>query len=275
MNPVKRVVKVSSCMDGKESEVQVRSWGNLKGCTIGVVYIPGGILFFKNRDLARKYVVNRITVFQSTPEIHALKGVNLKTGELEGVSIGVNRHGVCVANTHVVSTTDVTYDVLCERLVDEAQRGQDVPQIVADFMAHNTVQGGRILVASPKWAYLVEVLRDAYEIKEIEGNSVITNSFSLLPHQPERSEVRDESSANRLKVASRMIKDISNISALKAVLRSHVPERGELSICCHWQDGGGTESSHIVQIQGGYIGWSSLIGHPCENDYRTVQLFQK
>jgi len=122
---------------------------------------------------------------------------------------------------------------------------------------------------------LREVLRDAYEIKEIEGNSVITNSFSLLPHQPERSEVRDESSANRLKVASRMIKDISNISALKAVLRSHVPERGELSICCHWQDGGGTESSHIVQIQGGYIGWSSLIGHPCENDYRTVQLFQK
>ena len=70
-----------------------------------------------------------------------------------------------------------------------------------------------------------------------------------------------------------MIKDITTIGELKSMLRSHFPEKGGLSICNHRQDGGGTESSHIIQIQGEYIGWSSLFGHPCENDYNMVQLF--
>lgn len=247
----------------------------VKGCTVGVIHIPGGILFFKNRDLAGEYLVNRITVFQSTPETHMLKGVNFKTKGLEGVSIGVNRHKICVTNTHIATTADVPYDVLCERLVNEAQRKKDVPRIVKDFTNHNRLQGGRILVSSPEWAFLIEVFKNIFEIKDIEGNFVITNSFSLLSHEEERPEVREQSSANRLEVASKMINGISNIKALKSMLRSHIPEKGELSICNHRQDGGGTESSHIIQIQGNCIGWSSLIGYPCENDYHTVQLFQK
>jgi len=247
----------------------------VKGCTVGVIHIPGGILFFKNRDLAGEYLINRITVFQSTPEIHMLKGVNFKTKGLQGVSIGVNRHKICVANTHIATTADVPYDVLCERLVNEAQRKKDVPRIVEDFVNHNRVQGGRILVSSPEWTFLIEVFKNIFEIKEIEGNSVVTNSFSLLSHEKERPEVREQSSANRLEVASRMINSISNIKALKSMLRSHIPEKGELSICNHRQDGGGTESSHIIQIQEDYVGWSSLTGYPCENDYHTMQLFQK
>jgi hypothetical protein len=249
--------------------------GEVIGCTVGVIQLPGGILFFKNRDLAGEYLVNKITVFQSTPEIHMLKGVNFKTKGLEGVSIGVNRHKICVANTHIATTADVPYDVLCERLVNEAQRKKDVPRIVEDFVNHNRVQGGRILVSSPEWTFLIEVFKNIFEIKEIEGNFVVTNSFSLLSHEKERPEVREQSSANRLEVASKMINSISNLKALKSMLRSHIPEKGELSICNHRQDGGGTESSHIIQIQGNYIGWSSLIGYPCENDYHTVQLFQK
>jgi len=247
----------------------------VKGCTVGVIQLPGGILFFKNRDLAGEYLLNRITVFQSTPEIHMLKGVNFKTKGLEGVSIGMNRHKICVANTHIATTADVPYDVLCERLVNEAQRKKDVPRIVEDFMNHNRVQGGRILVSSSEWTFLIEVFKNLFEIKDIEGSFVITNSFSLLSHKEERPEVREQSSANRLEMASKMINSISNIKALKSMLRSHIPEKGELSICNHRQDGGGTESSHIIQIQGNYIGWSSLIGYPCENDYHTVQLFQK
>ncbi len=247
----------------------------LQGCTVGVIHVPGGILLFKNRDLRGDYLANRITVFQSTPEIHILKGVNLKTKELEGVSIGVNRHKICVANTHIVSTTDVTYDVLCERLVNEAQGKEDVARIVKDFKDHNIVQGGRILVSSPEWTFLVEVFKNLFKMQEIEGNFVITNSFSLISHEVERPKVREQSSANRLQVANRMIKTISSVNTLKSMLRSHVPEKGELSICNHRQDGGGTESSHIIQIQGDYISWSSLIGYPCESDYHTMQLFQR
>ena len=249
--------------------------GEATECTVGVVHIPGGILFFKNRDLQREYLVNRLTVFQSTPKTHILKGVNLKTKNVEGVSIGVNKYKICVANTHIVSTQDVTYDILCKRLLDSAQSTSDIPQIVGDFMGHNTVQGGRILVSSPGWTYLVEVFKNEFRMQEIETTAAITNSFSLISHQAEKPEVRKQSSANRLEVANRMIKDISNIGHLKSMLRSHIPEKGNLSICNHGQDGMGTESSHIIQIQGDYIGWSSLVGYPCENDYSTVQLFQE
>jgi len=243
-------------------------------CTVGVIHISGGILFFKNRDLQREYLVNRLTVIQSTPEIYSLKGANLKTNELEGVSIGVNKHKICVANTHVESTDDVTYDILCERLLDHAKRKSDIPQMVQGFMDQNVVQGGRILVSSPEWTYLIEVYKKEFQLQEIKRSVAITNNFTLISHQAKRAKIREESSLNRLEVASEMIKDITNLGMLKSMLRSHIPEKGELSICNHQQNGGGTESSHIIQIQGEYIGWSSLVGAPCENDYSIVELFQ-
>ena len=228
-------------------------------CTIGIIYISGGILFFKNRDLDRNYLQNRLTAFQSTPEIHALKGANLQTTELEGVSIGVNKHKVCVANTHVQSSDDVTYDILCERILSQAKNKDDLPRVAKEFMNEHSVQGGRILVASPEWAYLLEVYRKEFQFQEIKGNIAITNNFTLIDHQAERPKIREESSLIRLEVASRMVKEISNLGMLKSMLRSHLPEKGELSICNHQSEGGGTESSHIIQIQGDYVGWSSLI----------------
>jgi hypothetical protein len=244
-----------------------------RGCTVGVIRIPGGFLFFKNRDLSREYLVRRPTTFESTPHFHALRGVNLQTGEPEGVSIGVNRHGICVANTHVASTRDVTYDLLCEEIVRRARCRGDVPHIVAEFMSHNRVQGGRLLVAFCQWAYLIEVYITDSENESVEPNFVMTNTFSLLAQPGKQDGVRAKSSALRLQVAQAAAAQIGEIGALKSLLRSHVPERGEFSICNHRRDGGGTESSHVIQVQGKAIAWSWLAGHPCENEYSTIQLF--
>jgi hypothetical protein len=244
------------------------------GCTVGVVRQSGGMLFFKNRDLEGPYVRNRITVFQSTASSHTLRGVNLKTGALEGVSIGVNRHRVCVANTHILSTSDITYDILCESLVDETQEKADVPRIVGRFLERNPVQGGRILVAGLDWCYLVEVLGQRFEMQELQGDVAITNTFSLLPHPHKASETRGQSSQVRLETANGHLKEITSTGKLKSLLRSHLPEKSELSICNHRQDGGGTESSHIIQIQGDLVNWSYLLGFPCENDYHSLELFR-
>ncbi|RPI57840.1 MAG: hypothetical protein EHM56_03190 [Chloroflexi bacterium] len=248
--------------------------GQVLGCTVGVVRVPGGMLFFKNRDLEGPYLARRVTVFESTAEIHALRGGNLQTGELEGVSIGVNRHRVCVANTHILSMPGVTYDLLCERLLHEVRDRGDVSLLVEAFVAAHEVQGGRILVAAPDWAYLVEVLDDRHAIQAVEGSLAITNTFCLLPQPPGRAEVHDESSASRLRQAGQAVPAITGLGSLKALLRSHLPDKGDLSICNHRPDGGGTEGSYIVQIQGEYVGWSTLLGFPCENDYHLVQLFQ-
>ena len=248
--------------------------GQVLGCTVGVVRLPGGMLFFKNRDLEGRYLAGRITAFESTPEMYALRGVNLETGEVEGISIGVNRHRVCVANTHILSTPGVTYDVLCEQLLHEVRDRADVPPLVEAFVAAREVQGGRILVAAPGWAYLVEVLNDRHAIQAVDGSLAITNTFCLLPQPPGRPEVRDESSASRLRQASQAVPGIAGIGPLKALLRSHLPDKGDLSICNHRPDGGGTEGSYIVEIQGETVCWSTLLGFPCENDYHLVQLFQ-
>ena len=244
------------------------------GCTVGVIQIAGGVLFFKNRDLASQYLTNRMVVWQSTPDYHVLKGANLRTGELQGIAIGVNRHGICVANTHRCSTPDVTYDLLCEDLVHRARSQKDVPAIVKEFMAEHRVQGGKILVASPSWTLLVEVLGDEYQIQDFAGSFVMTNDFSLIPHEPERAEVHTQSSQIRHEVAWCMIETISSIGALKGMLRSHVPKKGPYSICNHGLDGFGTESSHILEIRENYVGWSHLVGFPCENDYQTMRLFE-
>lgn len=243
-------------------------------CTVGVVRTTGGLLFFKNRDLSQAYIKYQLSVFHSTPEFYALGGVNLKTKMPEGVSIGVNRHRVCVANTHVVATDDTTYDVLCHKLLEHIRDKKDVPQFVADFMQRETLQGGRILIAAPEWGYLVEVLKRNFAIEALEGNFVITNSFTLLPQPAKQSPVREKSSITRLETAQQIIQLANHIGAIKAMLRSHLPEKGEFSICNHRQDGGGSESSHIIQIQGDYVGWSALAGYPCENDYSARQLFQ-
>jgi hypothetical protein len=243
------------------------------GCTVGVVRIPGGLFFFKNRDLSREHLANRLMTFESTPDSYVLRGINLVTGDPEGVSIGVNRYGICVANTHVVSTRDVTYDLLCEEIVRQARHQSDPPRIVADFVKRMSVQGGRILVASREWAFLIEVYEAGYRIAPVEGDFVMTNTFSLLPHLPYQGGTRERSSLARLQAAQGMIVQIGDIGALKSMLRSHIPERGELSICNHRLDGGGTESSHIIQLQGEVTTWSWLAGYPCENEYATIQLF--
>lgn len=257
-------------MTGKAPDTRPEGMG---GCTVGMIRLNGGLLFFKNRDLGKRYQVNNITVFHSTPEFRTLKGVNLQTTDLEGVSIGVNRHKVCVANTHVVSSDDVAYDVLCEELVRKVRRKSDVRRVVRTFMKGNVVQGGRILVATPRWGFLVEVLRDRFEIQEIKSAFAMTNSFSLISHKKAKLRPPGGSSETRLRVAGETIPSISHVGALKAMLRSHVPEKGPLSICNHGANGG-TESSHIIQIRGDYVGWSWLVGHPCENDYHAIELFQ-
>ena len=254
--------------------MQVKKIKTETECTVGVIHIAGGILFFKNRDLREEHLSNKLTVFHSTPEFHALKGVNLETNAMEGISIGVNKYNISVANTHIESSQEITYDILCERLLTEAQGKDDIPRIAKDFMSQNTVQGGRILVAAPNWTYLIEVFNKEYQIIEVEKNFVITNNFSLISHQAKRPKIREESSLARLETARGMINKISNVGMLKSMLRSHIPEKGELSICNHQESGGGTESSHIIQIMGDYTGWSALVGFPCENDYDTIQLFQ-
>ena len=50
------------------------------GCTVGVVRIPGGMLFFKNRDLAGSYLAERVTAWQSTPEVHLLQRFRRRWG---------------------------------------------------------------------------------------------------------------------------------------------------------------------------------------------------
>jgi hypothetical protein len=122
---------------------------------------------------------------------------------------------------------------------------------------------------------LVEVYKKEFYLQEIDQNKVITNSFEYLSSKVRRSEDFEFSSKNRLRAAKQLISVSPTVEKIKNLLRSHIPEKGALSICNHRPDGGGTESSHIIRINENNISWSFLIGFPCENDYATIQLFQQ
>ncbi len=244
------------------------------GCTVGVINEPGCFLLFKNRDLSAEYALNGNITFHSTPDRFSLKGYNLENTGAEGVSIGVNRSGVCVANTHVASNRDVTYDVLCEAILSNVKKQDDLLLVVKDFISGHALQGGRIIVAAPGWGILLEVFEKDFQMEPVKNRTVITNHFSLLHPIPPRNPDDRKSSLQRLETASGAIDGIKNLGGVKSLLRSHVPEKGLCSICVH-SERVLTESSHIISIDGECIRWHWLRGNPCENDYSTKDLFKK
>ena len=241
----------------------------MRGCTVGVVRTADEMLFFKNRDLDPGFWGSGVPVPDRNGTQIRLRGTNLATGESQGVSIGLSRQGICVANTHVASTPDMTYDLLCQELLLNVRYREDVAPAVAAFMNGNSVQGGRILVAAVPWTCLVEVYCNQYRLEELPGNVVITNTFSLISERIDQSHDRARSSAIRLATAERMLAEVRHLDDLKAMLRSHDPQKGDDSICNHRPNGGGTESSHIVQVRAQGARWWYLEGFPCENEYRV------
>jgi hypothetical protein len=242
------------------------------GCTVGVAFLPAGVLAFKNRDLGKKYITRRMYTFETTPLFRALRGINLKQECLEGVSIGVNRYGIVVANTHVATTPHMTYDMLCEEILRSARARRDIPRIVTEFMNEHSLQGGRIMVVGLRWGYLVEVYGHEYRLETLRGHRAITNHFSLIPRRRKGLNKPGTSSLTRLKTAGRLLKDIKNIGEIKSLLRSHIPAKSGNSICRH-DPACATESSHIISIGKEHITWSSLVGNPCEHDYQTMEVF--
>ena len=244
------------------------------GCTVGVVRTADELLFFKNRDLDPGFWGRGVPVPDRSGTHIRLRGTNLATGESQGVSIGLSHQGICVANTHVASTPDMTYDLLCQELLLNVRYREDVAPTVATFVKGQSVQGGRILVAAIPWTCLVEVYRNQYRLEELPGNVVITNTFSLIPGPIDRPQDRARSSAIRLATAERMLDEVRHLDDLKAMLRSHDPRKGNDSICNHRPNGGGTESSHIVQMRDQGARWWHLEGFPCEHDYRVQAPFR-
>ena len=242
-------------------------------CTVGVVPLPDELLVFKNRDLRWGMVPPERHLYEQSRRARLLRGVNIPLDVLEGVSIGVNRDGVCVANTHADSTDDTSYDMLCEDLLEGVRTREDVVRIARAAVAERAYQGGRILVAAPGWAYLVEVHRRLLRYRALRGRFVLTNHYTLIdPVSVGRPKPEPGGrSCSRERVGTDLAKAARSLGAVKALLRSHIPEKGEKSICNHGPKGG-TESSHILQVRPDAITWWSLLGAPCENDYQPVKV---
>lgn len=252
-------------MISKKPQIQTIS-DNPKGCTVGALFLPGRVLLFKNRDLSNQYITRHIYTFKN---YRALRGVNLENGCPEGVSIGVNRHGIGVANTHVASTPEMAYDMLCEEILLRAQTRHDVPRIAESFVRRNALQGGRILVVSILWGYLIEVYGNIFRIKALRGNCAITNHFSLISCQS--TGAKSPRCAREI-TANMLLKNAKRIEDVKSLLRSHIPHKDGNSICRHGE-ASLTESSHIISIRAGNVTWASLAGNPCENDYQALDIF--
>ena len=111
-------------------------------------------------------------------------------------------------------------------------------------------------------------------ILQVEGpkESPLFRDFALIPEDTPGVQPHPVCSQTRLATATRAIGQIRDLAGVMALVRSHEPQKGDRSICCH----GGTfftESSHIIRITERGILWYFLRGSPCEGQYLVLDLF--
>lgn len=226
-------------------------------CTVGFSRTDNEYIVFKKRKLEKKYTKCGKLHHESSDSALWLTGFNLKNDDSEGVPIGINKSNVSAANTHVISSKDATSDKLCLEILSKVNSQSELQKIVKEYTALNKSQGGRILVAAPQWACIVEIHKHEYGILKLRKSVVITNQFEQLPY----GKKVDLNSRGRNNNACNLLKMVVISKALKTC---------GVRICLQK---GVTESSHIIEVNEYGAFGASLYGKPCENDYSVKELF--
>ncbi len=219
-------------------------------CTIGAIRISQDEYYlFKNKDFSRSKYRDRIIqtdllwgaegleTFSARPDIEDV---------YSGLSIGANKHGLFVADSHVRITDLGTanpetsnYDILVEIALKE---GQDIETALVALEKR--------IASQPSWWGNHQHLRGAND--GLENNN--SNSYG------------------RFEWAATRLKNIKNIRDIKDMLASHDAERTnspQTGICNHTYSQ--TVCSYILHYKQGQTTLHSLRGQPCLTDHYFEQ----
>lgn len=246
-------------------------------CTIGAIHISNDEYFlFKNKDFSRSEYTDSI---KKTDHHWGAEGLETFSADpnvkdvYSGLSIGANKHGLLVADSHVQITNSNAhnYDILVEIALS---KGRDIETALAALDKHITTHPswwGNLVLIDATGTVAVEA-RD--NILKVERNplTIHRTNHQHLHGKNNGLENNDSNSYGRFEWTFEKLKQVLDLTDLKKMLGSHDVKTSQgthTGICNHTYSQ--TVCSYILHYKQGAITLHSLQGHPCLSDHYTEQ----
>jgi hypothetical protein len=253
----------------------------------GAVLFPdqGKTVLFKNRDLTADSHKDELVYDVDT---FGVRGIDMNTSKVTGLTIGVNRHGLAVANTHVKSTDDVTYDVLTEQILMFAKDAEDgLSMTVEHLRSGKSYQWGNLILADHDSMLAIEIAGDDHSIEWSErkvlrtGHHIMLDTEDVLRQNSNSGEVDDyELSVKKVERGYELIRNVKSVNDVFSLLKDHGDSPGQSSICRHQAgpESLETKMSYIIEIDHSQdvlrpkVMFHVSNGVPCQVSYSTIPL---
>jgi len=248
----------------------------------GAVILPElkKTLLFKNRDMISQ---NHHDELFYDVDCFGIRGINNATGKVEGITIGINRHGLAIANTHVKSTPDPSFHKLTEQLLMFAKDAEDcVGMTVDQLKTAKGYQWGNLVLADLDSMLVIELAGSDHSLEWSERRVLRTSHHIMLDTEDIlRNEGIDyESSVKRVERGYELIRHISKVQDVFLLLKDHGDNEGKSSLCRHPEgdDNTATVMSYVIEIdQNLGSGRPKVVfhfakGNPCKATYATMPI---
>jgi hypothetical protein len=251
----------------------------------GALKVPDSskTLLFKNRDLAGQDHKDKLVY---DIDSFGIRGKDVVTGESAGLALGVNRHGLAVANTHVRNTEDPSYHLLTEQILMFAKDAEDGLQMVVEHLKQGRkYQWGNLVLADSDSMLVIEIAGNEHSMEWSQRKVLRTGHHIMLDTEDSlRAEMGDsqifEKSVKRVDRGYELLRQANTINDTFNLLKDHGDMQGQASLCRHPDASGQltTAMSYVIEVDHNTESGKPRIvfhvanGNPCSSQYRAIPL---
>ena len=242
----------------------------------GAVILPDlkKTLVFKNRDLT---ITNHTDVIFYDMDCFGIRGLN------GGISIGVNRNGLAIANTHVRATPDTSHHTLTEQLLMFSKDAEDGLSMVVDQLQKGSrYQWANLVLADNDSMMVIEISGEEHSIERSERRVLRTGHHIMLDTETQLREASEEeydNSVRRVERGYNLVRQVTSVQDVFNLLKDHGEGFGQDSICRHGDEGqSATEMSYVFEVDHNTeTGRPKTVlhvarGYPCQATYTSIPL---
>ncbi|MGY5853229.1 MAG: carcinine hydrolase/isopenicillin-N N-acyltransferase family protein [Candidatus Thorarchaeota archaeon] len=243
-------------------------------------------VLFKNRDLDS--AGHKDDIFYDI-DCFGVRGIDMSTAHHSGLSIGVNRYGLAVANTHVRATSDPSYDILTEQILMFARDAEDGLAMTVDHLKKGRqYQWGNLILADHDSMLVIEIAGNEHSIEWSERKVLRTGHHIMLDTEDQikvgattdgPGTYYDDSVA-RVERGYDLLRNVNDMNSIFAMLKDHDPVQGQASICKHSTDtvSQTTATSYVIEIDHQRdtdrprVVFNVAKGAPCTTPFTSIPL---
>ncbi|MHA1907030.1 MAG: carcinine hydrolase/isopenicillin-N N-acyltransferase family protein [Candidatus Thorarchaeota archaeon] len=251
----------------------------------GALKIPDSnkTLLFKNRDLVVQDHKDKLVY---DVDSFGVRGKDVVTGENAGLALGVNRHGLSVANTHVKNTDGPSYHLLTEQILMFAKDAEDGLQLVVEHLKKGRkYQWGNLVLADSDSMLVIEIAGNDHSMEWSQRKVLRTSHHIMLDTEDEiRAEMGEseifEKSVKRVDRGYELLRKANSVNDTFELLKDHEEGSGQSSLCRHPDSSGklATAMSYVIEVEHNVESGKPRIifhvanGYPCNSEYRAIPL---